>query len=218
MRLQATDTIAGFPILAVRDALRTCSWTSEPLLGARLGIPKTDALALLQVLLDHKLITPHPHDDGVYAFTIAGNAFRLAHALKPIPRAKADQLVQDLLARVRLVNDSPDFLIRVDSVHAFGSYITASPTVNDVDLIIDRSDKDLTRDRAERALAHARRSGRHFSTFLDQLFWPDHQVVLFLKNRSPRLSLHSIADGIIDQVRLVQLFPITAVRRPRRRT
>ena len=42
--------------------------------------------------------------------------------------------------------------------------------------------------------------GRRFSSFIDELGWPETEVKLFLKARSPVLALGSTRDKILDQV------------------
>lgn len=208
MKLTSTDTLAGVPVLRLRDALRFRTWTSPELLSARLKSSQAAASAILAVLLQQGLVAP-ADQDGRHEFTVAGNAFRLAHALKPISRAKADQFVQDFLLRVEEINTSTRFLVRVARVRAFGSYITPAPSVHDIDLVVDLEDKLPPEGRATRSLEHAAASGRTFSNFVERLFWPHREVQLFLKSRSTRLSLHPPDDGIVKRVRTRQLYPPT---------
>ncbi len=42
--------------------------------------------------------------------------------------------------------------------------------------------------------------GKKFSSFIDRLEWPEHEVRLFLKSRSRTLSIHSIHDEILNRV------------------
>jgi hypothetical protein len=38
-------------------------------------------------------------------------------------------------------------------------------------------------------LAYARASGRQFNTFIDRLFWPEHEAILQLRNRSAMINI-----------------------------
>jgi len=42
-------------------------------------------------------------------------------------------------------------------------------------------------------------TGRAFSNFAEQLFWPQTEVKQFLKSRSRSISLHSMEDGVLEQ-------------------
>ncbi len=46
----------------------------------------------------------------------------------------------------------------------------------------------------------AEKKGKKFSSFIDRLEWPEHEVRLFLKSRSHTLSIHSINDKILNRV------------------
>lgn len=48
----------------------------------------------------------------------------------------------------------------------------------------DRSDEVV-----EATRAYSRASGRRFANYVDELFWPDRELVLFLKNRSTAINI-----------------------------
>ena len=61
----------------------------------------------------------------------------------------------------------------------------------------------LNKDKAQLALNLsniAEKKGKKFSSFIDRLEWPEHEVRLFLKSRSRTLSIHSIHDEILNRV------------------
>ena len=63
--------------------------------------------------------------------------------------------------------------------------------------------KLLNKDKAQLALNLsniAEKKGKKFSSFIDRLEWPEHEVRLFLKSRSRTLSIHSIHDEILNRV------------------
>ena len=54
----------------------------------------------------------------------------------------------------------------------------------------DRVDSDdMSDDRAERALAYADASGRHFNSFYDKLGWAETEVIQYLRNRASAISI-----------------------------
>jgi hypothetical protein len=72
------------------------------------------------------------------------------------------------------------------------------PELNDLDLAIELKPKEQnpeahrSRCREQRAAAEA--AGRRFQNMIDELFWPENRVRLYLKARSPRVSLHDIDE------------------------
>jgi hypothetical protein len=86
------------------------------------------------------------------------------------------------------------YAYRVGRVIAFGSFLSDSPTLGDVDLSIELEDPYRTA--AEREAGHnarieaALQASRHFGDYMQMLRWPEQEVLLKLKNRSPSLSLH----------------------------
>jgi hypothetical protein len=76
-------------------------------------------------------------EEGYFQTTLAGNAFAGANAIKPIPRAKADKLLETFLKRVEELNARDEFTECVHEVAVFGSYTGNSPEVGDIDLAVD---------------------------------------------------------------------------------
>lgn len=79
----------------------------------------------------------------------------------------------------------------------------SGPYINDVDLALRlvrrEADYDEHKVLARRRIREAQAAGRQFSNIVDQMFWPNHEVRLFLKSRSQVLSLHDLDDdeGVI---------------------
>jgi hypothetical protein len=124
--------------------------------------------------------------------TIKGNALASATARKPITRQTADRLIAEFLDRVRQVNTG-DYAYRVKQVIVFGSYVSARPTLGDIDLSLVLEDR--YQDREARKIGHEARvaaameAGRHFRDYMETLTWPEREVLLLLKGHSPSLSL-----------------------------
>ena len=73
-----------------------------------------------------------------YQSTIKGNAMRAARIVPRINRAKAEKLLVDFLQCVEEVNAHPDLLHWVTEVRVFGSYLTNSDDLGEIDLAIKK--------------------------------------------------------------------------------
>ncbi len=132
----------------------------------------------------------------------------MASAAKPVLSKTADSVLVKFMERVQIVNFDSNFLVKVKKVLIFGSYLTQSPKINDIDIAVELAWKEnhpkvKGENKADIAVEHARnaaRKGRRFSTYVDELCWPDQEVKLFLKARSRTISLHTTEDKILDQV------------------
>jgi predicted nucleotidyltransferase len=213
MRIDPKEKIAEVPILKVRKLLRyvdnEMEW-GENLAAGLLEISPKNVNILLQELERMGYIEPGRVLDRqqLWRKTLKGSTLGLASAAKPVTRKTADRIFSQFMDRVKRANSDPYFLIKVKKVVLFGSYLTNTPRVNDVDVAVELTWKEdhgevLKKNKAQLALdrAHeAEKKGRTFSTIIDRLSWPEDKVKLYLKSRSRTLSIHSITDQILDQV------------------
>jgi hypothetical protein len=132
-----------------------------------------------------------------YVLTIKGNALASASA-KPIRRSTAERLVSDFLQRVEEVNGDPNLLFWIDEILVFGSFLTDSEMLGDVDLgllytprIENKKDWDAL---AKARVKEAEANGRNFPRFIDSLFWPLREILIRLRKRSCNLSLHDLRE------------------------
>jgi predicted nucleotidyltransferase len=137
--------------------------------------------------------------------TIAGGALTMASFLKPISRAKAEQLLAGLLDRVTAYNadDTKPFVIT--EVTAFGSYLrTNVAELGDLDLMVKhRARREEFKD-SKVLRGYARASGRRFGTFLDELYWPERELMTTLRARSGYLNVHTEdVSEFTDEVKVV---------------
>lgn len=96
-----------------------------------------DAALLVQRLIGEGLAERGPGDHHTFQLTIKGNALANASFARPIRRTTTDQLVGELLDRVRHVNDASDLAFRVRRLRVFGSYLRGDDALGDVDIAID---------------------------------------------------------------------------------
>jgi predicted nucleotidyltransferase len=148
-----------------------------------------DVGAALEQLLASEFVKPahsSSRDSPRWATTINGNALAMAGFGKPIKRSTADRLVAGIIERARAINEDPSKPVYVERLRVFGSYLdeTVDP-LGDVDIELTTA-KRATHEELEE---YTRRSARNFSSYLDQLFWPEHEVALTLRNRSTALNI-----------------------------
>jgi len=213
MRIDSKEQIADVEILKVRDLLRrvnnTDDWEADFVVD-RLKISPKKASRLINELNRRGYIEPIRiyRQKQFYRKTLKGSTLGLASAAKPVTRKTANRIFAEFMDRVRQVNSDQSFLVKVKKVLVFGSYLTDAIRINDIDVAVELTWKEnhplvLNKDKAQLALNLsniAEKKGKKFSSFIDRLEWPEHEVRLFLKSRSRTLSIHSIHDEILNRV------------------
>ena len=219
MRIDSKEQIADVEILKVRDLLRrvnnTDDWEADFVVD-RLKISPKKASRLINELNRRGYIEPIRiyRQKQFYRKTLKGSTLGLASAAKPVTRKTANRIFSEFMDRVRQVNSDPSFLVKVKKILVFGSYLTDALRINDIDVAVELTWKEnhplvLNKDRAQLALNLsniAENKGKKFSSFIDRLEWPEHEVRLFLKSRSRTLSIHSIHDEILNRVQYKVFF------------
>lgn len=204
MRIDRQETIAGLPILSVRDMLRFAhgyEFTVEHAID-RLKLGKQKAAELMRELLSRGFVLVLPQRRGYpktryYELTDAGRSLCLARAVSPLTRAKAERRLKEFLARCEEVDRRDELAYYVREVRVFGSYITKAPTLGDIDLLVAFEWRPIEgRDIIKYNEQRVRESGRRFGNYLEYLYYSEHEVRLFLKSRSPYISIHSAVDEI----------------------
>lgn len=163
-----------------------------------IGIDLATARQVYQDLCAEGYIEPVPEQHPLYKenhwfTTTKGNALANATARKPITRQTANQQLELFLNRVEQINTG-DYAYWVKQVIVFGSYVSESPTLGDIDLSLVLEDR--YQDAHSREIGHnartaaAMEAGRRFRDSMDMLMWPRQEVLLLLKHHSPSLSLH----------------------------
>jgi hypothetical protein len=204
MRLGRDNMIAGRPAKAVRDYLRRVSGRNsydwyDAAGEQELSVSRAEVVAFHKKLARLKYIKrvvdrwPDARLGGRWELTISGASLCMASATPPMSRSKAEQLLHEFLERVREVNRNPKYLYRVSRLGVFGSYVSKSADLADLDIVCDLApkldDKDAFMECRQAHSRAAERNGRRFSNFLDFLAWPETEVRRFLKGRR-KISLH----------------------------
>ena len=218
MKLDTSQLIGGYPILRIRDLFK---WRSELCREnledkLKISVPKAAKLLKELVQLGYLELQPSnfPEEQGRwYELTPAGRSLALVRAVPPMKREKAEKLLAEFLERVREVNTNPDFLHKVDKVVVFGSFLRPEAAeLNDLDVAVTLTRKLENWDEYEKAreaqVTQAHKAGRHFSTFVEELYYPELKTKTFLRNRSRYLSLHTTDDEVLTQTETRQVFPV----------
>jgi hypothetical protein len=79
----------------------------------------------------------NPKDTDTDALTSEGVRLCTKKLIPRINRAKADQLVAELLQRAAEINRRGELTERVASIHVFGSYLTDSDSLGDINITIE---------------------------------------------------------------------------------
>ena len=199
MRIDRNTVIGGRPAKQVRNLLRKMEnryWGSCDI-AEYFGIRTTAARVLIDRLVELALLKREENQsDGKPCHVWGENAGRLANAklLKPIDRKKADELVAGLLQRIKQVNVDDYYLYVVDEVRLFGSYIDASRhDFGDVDAGVKLARRSAHRRLVDQLEERKQQGGpQRFGSYADWLRYPELEVIKFLKNRSPYLSLRNM--------------------------
>lgn len=135
MRIESSQTIAGYPARLVRQLMRetlgrpiTERWVSEVLGCSREAAPQV--LAALQREGWVTLVGDHVEP------SLKGSALAQATALKPLTRATAERLISKLLLRATILNRQKKYAYKVEQIVVFGSYVRGETRPNDVDVAV----------------------------------------------------------------------------------
>ena len=227
MNINPKETMFGLPILKVREVL--CHAIKERLWGDSrkkvigkvaliLKEPTLIAKELVNQLTEENYIVwvKKKFPEGIqYELTATekGRRFGIAKATAPITRAKANELLQNLIERAKSINENPEFVFFVQRIEVFGSYLTDKELLGDLDVGVklDRRYKGrLFTQHNQQRIEMAKSCGRSFNNSTDQLNWPYLEVILMLKARKRGLSIHDINEDEVFNVRetkVVYQFP-----------
>jgi len=178
-------------------------WTNarkrDRIFGVRL--PKVPDFAtqthdLIEALLAYELICKGGQEsDGrtVYRVTDKGRATGMKSLVPRMSRTAADALLEEVLARVVKINNDGELLHFVTEVRVFGSYLTDSEYLGDLDVAIKLERRRIQGEWTNAARALADNRGRTLN-FLERLTFPETEVRRRIKRRLPRISLHDTSE------------------------
>jgi hypothetical protein len=197
MRVDRNETVAGVPLIKVRDLMRRMCKPNVPELMrvSREGVAECTGADITDALVEAGFLTVcHEPDRAGYTITELGITLSCASFIKRISRAKANAIVKKMLCRAGAINANSDLIYRVAELRAFGSFITDAADLGDIDVAVDLQFKMEKGDLIEANKARARRSGRNSMSVIERCSFGWHEVCRLLKARSPYISFQPMDD------------------------
>jgi predicted nucleotidyltransferase len=187
-RLPDQSFIAGRPMKVVRALVRLDEGTGFSLEDVASRIPD-DAGAQRRLLAD--LVTDGwLVQDAPDHWSTTNKAKSLQTTSRGrLTRATADMALASFLERVDTVNASEQYAFKVKAVVLFGSYLSLQSRIGDVDLAIELRPRYQSKQQQEEIEKAARKRAKSLPTFLDELAWPEREVMRTLRGGSTALEL-----------------------------
>ncbi len=209
MHVDPNATVAGYPVLLVRQALRKLrhidTWGSA-ILEAAAGLPPGAGPELAKALAAQGLIRKIQKD--AWTMCQAGMTFTAATAAKRLTRATAERALTTFMERVARVNSDPYFLGQVTRVALFGSMLNPdTDRPSDIDLAVEIvpkiADWDSHIEKNNERVQELMTLGHNFRHTIEYAVCWHLEVFRFLKGGSRAISL---ADYNVEK-RLVLAVP-----------
>lgn len=191
MRLNWVETVAGVPMLTVRDCLKN---TRRPVgrdyFAGFLG-DAYDAQAFMSELVERGWLEVTEFE--AVQNTVVGNAVAQAKKLKPMSRARAEELLNKVLGAVDEINASGHHSYRVVRLAVFGSYLSESSDLGDLDIAYEL-EAVWTTETADEVWQRTLQAfpPPHSADWVRRLGWPE-EVVLSKIAVSKRVSLEAFS-------------------------
>jgi hypothetical protein len=154
-------------------------------------VKATEAKLVFAALLAEGYLEPHEpehsFDKAKYQTSQKGRQLAAANLTRRFDRAKADNEVAALIARANEINTRDELVFFVHKITAFGSYLTDSSDLGDIDLVVEVA----TRREKHTDESHYRadNSGKTLD-FMASLYHGQNEVLQLLRARKPRLSFN----------------------------
>jgi hypothetical protein len=222
MLINSKDILFGQPVLKIREVIRNAM--QEKLWGSSQAVvtdkvanilkqPNSVAKQLVEHLKQEDYLSLKKEKFGTkiqYELTVTekGRRFGLATATSPISRQKATKLLNELIERAKTINSNDELAYVVESIKVFGSYLSDNDLLGDLDVgykLIRRYTGDEFSVHNQKRIDYAKSTGKSFSSFVDEIFWPHKEVMLMLKNRQKGLSLHNEETDRVIEVTITKL-------------
>jgi hypothetical protein len=128
---------------------------------------------------------------GVTAPALRGETAGPAAVGAPGRRAPAGRQLEQVVARARAYNADPGRLLTIAGLMVLGSCLDPDGChCGGLELAVSAVRRERDRDAyVRKVLAYARASGRRFAAFHELIYWPDRELRMVLKNRSPSISI-----------------------------
>jgi hypothetical protein len=196
MRVSADEVICGVPALAARELMLRycCARPAESACGV-LGVCRAaarDRLARFEAAgYLVRANSESPVSGAMWLTTSLGSALAQASFGRPVSRATAGRHLEQVVARARAYNADPGRLLTIAKITVLGRGLDPAGCFSGglevaVSVVRRDSDRELY---VRKVLAYARASGRRFDALHELIYWPDRELRMVLKNRSPAISI-----------------------------
>ena len=196
MKLKSKDLIFGIEAKKLRDVFRKCPWGNMDIEFFReeLKLTKKASKQILDQMLEQGYLGKKKNEDGYLELLTKANAIRNTKFIKPITREIAVKYVDELIEKSKQMNADDYYIMCVDEIYAFGSYITDSIDCQDIDLaVILKKKRDLSFDETVKINYSRAPYGR---TIFEQASWAtDIEPMKFLKGKNRYYSFHEKKDA-----------------------
>ncbi len=195
----------GFPSVRVRQLLRRWGrgYGGTELVKQLMEISEAAAGELVAALIREGYVQKSELQMSAgweYVLTVKGTALAQASAARPLHRETVRLRLHELIDRMIQVNSDERFFLGIQDAAVFGSYLTDVDRLGDLDIHFRTYRKiDDTETFTRTTTDAARASGLRFSSFMDELYWPEAEVRKFLKNRSRVYSLGDNSQLLADE-------------------
>lgn len=219
VRLQREVLIAGIEPQTARRIARAChnGWTSTGDVAAETGLPVNEVGRMLRKLEDAGFLErrngSRPDQEDEWNTTVAGGALTMAKFLRPITRARAENLLTGVLERAASYDADEEKPYVISEIVVFGSYLRPEVAeLGDLDLAVAHAERRPGSATPEVLLDYAYRSGRRFPHIVAAIGWAQSEVLQLLRKRSGYINVHTDdITKITDSWKLV--FPAAARNR-----
>ena len=212
MNIDPKSNICGHPATITRDALRRMAQVTvtpaqfKKMLqyNKRLRMAISKPELFLSELAKAGYLEANQEKNGEVCYELNTNGYQLANAsaLKRFTRKQANKEFNSLIERALSIEKSGYYLDRVSRITVFGSFITDSETVGDIDICVEfeRKTELLNGEnyhQVQKALVEIdEKLGQGFrpQTFSETISYSVTKAKKFLKNRRPILSFHYIGE------------------------
>jgi predicted nucleotidyltransferase len=219
MRIGKNENINDIPLIKIRNYFQKIRLIGISRANIRkyFSLDIKSANCLIKELLKNNFIenTLDKKGEIEYQLTTKGQGLCVARSVPPLNRAKADKLFNEFMQRVDDVNNNDYYLCKVEKVLLFGSYLNPdSVDFGDIDVAIELKRKidnvdEYNKIREDR-VQEMKLNGKQFSNYGEELFYPENEVKLMLKNRCQYISLHSTDEKILEIANFKQVYPINS--------
>lgn len=194
MDIDLSSEIEGIPLRKIRDLFKRVDRRfAHPFVAKQLGISESHAHRVVAALCRDNLVEREP--DDWFILTVRGNALAMVKIRRPITRAEAENIVEQLLSRISTINQDPYFLYVIAEASVFGSYVGDAPCLRDVDVVLklefrpSRTPEQAVRESERRAAASSKRLD-----IVSRYYYGQIEVIEELKTISRYLSLHDESE------------------------